>query len=201
MKDKSYNIILGSSSKRRQDLLKIIFNDFQIINPLTEENYKKNKPEDIVIELAEKKSFCINIKNNDLLITADTIVCCEDLILGKPSNAKESEDYLKKLSNKKHEVLTGVSLRNINKKISFCVITDVYFKKLTSQMIKYYIDNYNTLDKAGAYGIQDFGAVFVDKIIGDYYNIMGLPISYLFDYYYSYFGRIECQKNYCQERN
>ncbi|BBE32045.1 septum formation protein Maf [Tepiditoga spiralis] len=175
-----YNIILGSGSPRRYELLKLLFNNFEVKVSNTVEKYSSKKPENIVVELSELKSNSIKISNDKLLITADTIVVLNEKIIGKPNNFEDAFHMLKSLSGKKHEVFTGVTIRTLNKKRCFYEKTEVFFNNLTDSIIKFYLSTYEPFDKAGSYGIQDFGAVFINKIIGDYYNVMGLPISRLF---------------------
>ena len=175
-----YNIVLGSGSPRRFELLKLLFNDFKVRTSNIDEKYTSEKPEDIVIELSELKSSSIKIKDDELLITADTVVVLNEKIIGKPKNFEDAFYMLNALSGKKHEVFTGVTIRTINKKRCFYEKTEVFFNNLDDSIIKYYLSAYEPFDKAGSYGIQDFGAVFINKIIGDYYNVMGLPISRLY---------------------
>jgi len=122
------------------------------------------------------------LKKNELVITADTIVWIENKCLGKPKTKNESKEMLKKISNKDHKVITSVCLTSIDKQIIFNEKSLVSFRKLKTNEINYYVDNFYTLDKAGAYGIQDWiGIIGIKKIIGSYTNIVGLPVSQLIE--------------------
>jgi len=182
-----YEIILGSASPRRKELLNGLGIKFKVINLNNDEDetYPDNlKKEEIPVFLAIKKSnkFSDLINYNTIIITADTIVYLENKVIGKPSNEKEAFEMLKFLSGKKHEVITGVCIKNINKMISFFDISEVYFKNLSDEEISYYIKKYKPLDKAGAYGIQEWiGYIAIEKIIGSFYNVMGLPIKLVYE--------------------
>jgi len=178
--DSRVEIVLGSSSPRRQELLKLIVKNFSIRTANTEETYKSVTPDEIVKEISYKKSKDIEISEGELLITADTIVTLDGKIFGKPHNYDEAFNMLQSLSNKTHYVYTGITLRSLEKFTSFYELSKVTFYKLDKGVIDFYIKNYNVYDKAGAYAIQDFAAVFVKKIEGDYYNIMGLPLAKLY---------------------
>ncbi|OQX97387.1 MAG: septum formation protein Maf [Bacteroidetes bacterium 4572_128] len=147
-------------------------------------NSKNLKKEEVAIFLSKKKARSLEkkISDNEIFITADTIVCFEDEILGKPKNEKEAQEMLNKLSNNKHEVITGVCVFSKKKEKNFFTKTDVFFKEISVEEINYYIKNYKPFDKAGAYGIQEWiGLAFVEKIEGSYFNVVGLPISKLYD--------------------
>jgi septum formation protein len=174
---KNFDIILGSSSPRRKELIQIIFKNVEVIKPNVEETYDSTIPEKIAIELSKKKSDFFKGINNKVILTADTIVVLNGKIYNKPNDEVEAINMLRDLSSKKHEVITGVTIKYNEKSLSFFEKSEVYFKKIPEEIIKYYVQNHNPFDKAGSYGIQDFSAVFVEKIVGDYYNIMGLPIS------------------------
>lgn len=121
-------------------------------------------------------------KEETVILAADTIVILEGQILGKPANKAEAVSFLKSLSGKQHEVVTGVVLLDNNKEHCFSVRTKVYFRKLSENQIRFYIDNYQPFDKAGAYAIQEWiGLIGVEKIEGDYYNVVGLPMSAVFE--------------------
>lgn len=173
-------IILGSSSQRRIELLKTFKIDFVAISPeIDESEINSTTPEDIVIELALKKANAIKAKADDIIISADTLVCTSKKIFGKPKNSKEAFEMLKELSGKWHKVFTGVCVKIKNEEILFYEVTKVKFRKLEDSEIEYYISTGEPLDKAGAYGIQGLGGVFVEKIIGDYTNVVGLPLPKL----------------------
>jgi len=178
-----FNIILGSSSPRRNELLKSLGFDF-VINPSNaDENYPLNlKGHEIPVFLAEKKASLFNgvLTETDLLITADTIVWCEGEIFNKPINFEEGKLMLQTLSGKMHEVFTAVCLKSANKQIIFYDATKVYFKKFTNEEIEYYLNKYKPYDKAGSYGVQEWiGYIGIEKIEGSFYNVMGLPVKKL----------------------
>ncbi len=178
-----FNIILGSSSPRRNELLKSLGFDF-VINPSNaNENYPLNlKGYEIPVFLAEKKASSFNgvLSETDLLITADTIVWCEGEIFNKPINFEEGKLMLQTLSGKMHEVFTGVCLKSAKKQIIFYDATKVYFKKFTNEEIEYYLNKYKPYDKAGSYGVQEWiGYIGIEKIEGSFYNVMGLPVKKL----------------------
>ncbi|MEG2319327.1 MAG: Maf family protein, partial [Mucinivorans sp.] len=141
------------------------------------------KPHDVPSFLSELKSkgYPLDIKENEILITADTVVIENNEIIGKPTSRDAAIKILEKLSGKKHEVLSAVTLRTIDGMHTFTVSTDVYFRELSQEEIIYYIDKYHPMDKAGAYGIQEWiGCTAVKKISGSFYNVMGLPIQVLY---------------------
>ncbi len=180
-----YKILLGSQSPRRKELLKKMDMDFKTVSIKADEFYPDVLPATEVPEyLALKKSLAYKkLKNNELLITADTIVVLDGIILEKPRNKTAAKKMLKALSGQKHEVITGVCLRTKNDILTFAESSEVYFKKLKNKDIKYYVDKYKPFDKAGAYGIQEWiGLTGINKIKGSYYNIMGLPTVKLRDY-------------------
>ncbi|SHE71513.1 septum formation protein [Marinitoga hydrogenitolerans DSM 16785] len=177
-------IILGSNSPRRKEILSKIGLSFDIRVSTAKEYSEKVNPVDYAKELSLKKSKDIEIFEDELLITADTIVAFENEILGKPKNEIEAFNMLKKLSGKKHVVITGITFRTLKEIYTIDDTTEVYFHELSDEIIKYYIKNYKPLDKAGSYGIQDFGGTFIEKINGDYYNVMGLPLNKVFWYLY-----------------
>lgn len=184
-KIKNYNIILASKSPRRQMLLSGIGLKFEVIIPEIIENFDPTlSNEKIVEELSILKANAIDVrkyKDNYLLITADTIVSINNNILNKPKNYDDAFNMLRTLSGSKHEVITGVLLKSANKQKFFYDNTFVYFKELTDQEIKYYLDNYKPYDKAGSYGIQEWiGYIAIEKVEGSFYNVMGLPITQLY---------------------
>ena len=177
------NIILGSQSPRRKEMLKLMGLDFKVKKINVNENFSQNlSATKAAVFLSMKKANAYSIKKNDLLICADTIVYSDKKILGKPSTKKQAAIMLQALSNKKHFVVTGVTIKMINKEVSFYERSTVYFNKLSRQEINFYIENYNALDKAGGYGIQDWiGIIGIKKIAGCYYNVMGLPTSLVYN--------------------
>lgn len=179
------DIILASSSPRRKEILGNTNLKFKIIKSnIDEVILSKESPYQVVMRLAYEKSMDIAYSNRDkLIIGADTVVCLDDVILGKPKDELEAIEMIKKLSGKTHQVITGISLINLNanKKIIDYVVSYVKFKNLSHEDVMDYIQTNESLDKAGAYGIQGYGALLVEEIKGDYFNIVGLPISKLSD--------------------
>ena len=181
-----YNIILGSASPRREELLSDIGLKFSIQSTDKEESFSHSLKEEGIAEfLAKQKSEFLseNLQQNDLLITADTIVSFNNELLNKPGNKEEAFKTLNKLSENTHKVITGVCLKSKNKKVVFSVTTLVTFKALSGDEIHYYINKYNPYDKAGSYGIQDWiGKIGIININGSYTNVVGLPISDLYQH-------------------
>lgn len=182
---KKYNIILASKSPRRQQLMKEMGFTFTVKDVDVDEHYPAHlSMSEIPVYIAEQKAkpFEGHIKNNDLVITADTIVYLNGEVLGKPRNEQHAKQILLKLSGQKHQVITGVCLKNIQKQKSFFSLTDVFFKELTKQEIDYYIKEFRPFDKAGAYGIQEWiGYIGIKRIEGSFFNVMGLPIQKLYE--------------------
>ncbi len=178
-------VILASASPRRKEILQNTKLNFDIQKSDIEEVILENEsPEDMVVRLAYEKAFDVAKRNTDrLVIGADTIVALDNEVLGKPKDQNEAYQMIKRLSNKTHKVITGISLINLkeNKIIKDYVVSFVTFKDLSENSIKDYINTNESLDKAGAYGIQGYGALLVKNIQGDYFNIVGLPISRLSD--------------------
>lgn len=181
---KKYNIILASGSPRRKSLLRDLGLNFEV---RIIKNIDESFPDDLIPEkvaefIAGKKAGAYKdlISEKDLVITADTVVCCKNKILGKPSGRKEAVEMIKSLSGSVHYVYTGVCLLSKDKKDSFTSMTKVSFTTLTDEQINYYIDTFKPYDKAGAYGIQEWiGLVGVKSISGSYHNVMGLPVCRL----------------------
>ena len=173
-------IILASKSPRRQELLKGLNIPFEIMTKEVDESFPDSiNPTDVAQYLAELKAeaFEMDLKNDAIIITADTVVISEGKILGKPSNSSDSRQMLNQLSNRSHNVITGVCIKSKQKTVSFSVSTMVQFKSLSSQEIDYYIAQYKPFDKAGSYGIQEWiGYIGIPKIEGSYFNVMGLPV-------------------------
>ena len=181
-----YNIILGSASPRRKELLTDIGLIFSIQTIDKEETFPTTiKEEEIAEFLAKQKSEFLSedLQQNDLLITADTIVSFKNELLNKPKTKEEACKTLNKLSENTHKVITGICLKSKKKEIVFSVTTLVTFKALSENEIHHYINKYNPYDKAGAYGIQDWiGKIGVNHINGSYTNVVGLPISELYQH-------------------
>ena len=178
-----YNIILGSQSPRRKELLQKTGLKFIVeISEAKEEfeNYKKIEDAAKSMALLKAKSFK-NLKNNDVLICADTLVSINQKILGKPKTRTEAKKMLKILSGKKHKVTTGVVIKSIKKQKIFHDSTIVMFKELSEQDIEYYIKEFKPYDKAGSYAIQEWiGIIGIKWIKGSYFNVMGLPTEKLY---------------------
>ena len=182
----NYSIILASGSPRRQQFFKDLVLDFEIRLKDVEEIYPPElKAEEITNYLAELKAnaFEGEINDNEILITSDTIVWHKDKALGKPKDKADAFAILKSLSNATHEVITSVCFKTKNKTETLFEVTKVTLTTLSDDVIRYYMDNYQPYDKAGAYGIQEwFGYVGVSKIEGSYTNVMGLPTDKVFHY-------------------
>lgn len=181
----SRKYILASRSDRRKKLLKQLGLDFVSIESNTDEiNSNKISPVELVkINSVNKSRKVAADFKNEVVIGSDTIVVLGKTVLGKPKNEKEAVKFLARLSNKKHVVYTGINLidTRTSKELFTYEKTTVYFRKLKTEEIKHYVKNHKPLDKAGAYGIQDdFGCLFINKIAGDYYNVVGLPLTNLF---------------------
>ncbi|MFA9389755.1 MAG: Maf family nucleotide pyrophosphatase [Prolixibacteraceae bacterium] len=179
-----FHVVLASKSPRRQQLLAELGIQFEVELIEVEEVFPNNLPINEVPEYLAKlkaQAFQNQLSENDLIITSDTIVTINNEVLGKPANYNEGFEMLMKLSGKGHQVATGVYLLSKNKQVAFTSITDVFFKTLTSEEIDYYLTKYQPYDKAGAYGIQEWiGHIGVERIVGSYFNVMGLPIQRLY---------------------
>ncbi|HRN40787.1 MAG TPA: Maf family nucleotide pyrophosphatase [Vicingus sp.] len=179
------DIVLASKSPRRQQLLKDLGLNFAVVIKEVEEVYPYNlKKQEVALYLSKLKAdaFLPDLKENQLVITSDTIVCLDDKIIGKPKDRDDAFNMLSDLSGKMHEVVTAVTLTSIEKQVSFYVTTQVYFKTLSNFEIDYYINHYKPFDKAGSYGIQEWiGYIGIEKIVGSYFNVMGLPVKELYD--------------------
>ncbi|MEZ3421396.1 MAG: Maf family protein [Eubacterium sp.] len=173
-------LILASKSPRRKELLGFITNDFIVVSEEIDETVPEDMtPENAVLYLSRKKAELFQ-NSEDVVIGADTIVVLNGKILGKPADEEEAFSMLKSLSGKEHSVLTGVTLISPSGKKSFYKETKVKFFELSDGEISNYIKTGECMDKAGAYGIQGFGSLLVEKIDGDYFNVVGLPVSALF---------------------
>ncbi|MGZ3889428.1 MAG: Maf-like protein [Mucilaginibacter sp.] len=176
-------VILASKSPRRQELLRLMDIDFRIVLKDVDESYPDNlSPEEIAIYIAEKKAKAFNESVDDeIVLTADTIVSIDGLILGKPETTDDAFRMLQTLSGKVHRVITGVCLLYKHKHNLFHDVSEVFFRKLTDEEIRFYVDKYQPLDKAGAYGIQEWiGLIGIDRINGSYTNVVGLPTEKLY---------------------
>lgn len=179
-------IVLASNSPRRKELLEMLGVGFEVIPDNTPEPELSGlSPADTVIQLAKfkGKNVASKLKSDEevIIISADTVVATENRILGKPKTKEDALEILKSLSGSKHSVYTGVYIieKSSKKSANFYEKTEVYFKNLDISEIKDYINTGEPMDKAGAYGIQSLGALFVEKIYGDYFNVVGLPLCTL----------------------
>jgi septum formation protein len=181
-----YEIILASKSPRRQQLLNDLGLNFTVQSMDIPEVFPENLGmTEVPVYLAELKAeaFRPQLKDNQLLITADTIVWLDGHVLNKPADYNEGFRMLSDLSGKKHQVITGVCLLSARKKISFYALTDVWFKQLSDTEINYYLEHYKPYDKAGAYGIQEWiGYVGINHIEGSFFNVMGLPVQSVYEH-------------------
>lgn len=179
----NHKIILASKSPRRQELLKLMDIQFRIVLNEVDESYPEHlKPEEIAVYIAEKKAYAFDeIVGQEVVLTADTIVCIDKLVLGKPGNPAQAIEMLGILSGRMHRVITGVCLLYKHKYHTFFDISEVFFRKLTVDEISSYVNKYQPLDKAGAYGIQELiGLTGIEKINGSYTNVVGLPTEMLY---------------------
>ena len=181
-----YKIILASNSPRRKELLAGLDVQFEVrIIPGIDESYPDTLPTMEIAEyIAQKKAkaYRETMADDELIITADTIVVLDDKVLGKPKNAEEARCMLHALSGKTHQVVTGVVLTTKELQKHFSVVSNVTFKTLSDNEIDYYVDTYKPMDKAGAYGIQEWiGYVGVTRLEGSYFNVMGLPVQRIYE--------------------
>lgn len=177
-------IILASKSPRRKELMGLIPVGFEVITKEVEEKIDESKtPEENVRQLAEQKAYAVAQDHPDRwIVGCDTIVVSKEGIMGKPKDELDAAYMLEVLQGDWHKVCTGVSLTHIQRGItkSFVVTSLVYMRALTKQEIEWYVQTGEPMDKAGAYGIQGYASNFIDKIEGDYFNIVGLPVSMLY---------------------
>ena len=186
MSFKDYHIILASNSPRRKELLRGLDIAFDVrVQPDIAEDYPADTaPADVAAYISREKAnaYKDTIAENELIITADTVVIVGNEILGKPHDDAEAKEMLHKISGQKHQVVTGVCLTTTEKQHCFSVSTDVTFKNLKEEEIDYYIETYSPLDKAGAYGIQEWiGYIGVTALEGSYFNVMGLPVQRIWE--------------------
>lgn len=177
-------IILASNSPRRKELLSGLGIDFEVrVKKDIKESFPTDYPtHDIPQYLAMQKASAYQIADDELLITADTMVIVDNKALGKPHNEAEARQMLQEISGRTHQVVTGVCIRTNQKEHSFSVTTDVTFKQLADGEISHYITTYKPFDKAGAYGIQEWiGYIGVTSIHGSYFNVMGLPVQRIYE--------------------
>ncbi len=181
-----YHIILASNSPRRRELLSGLDLDYEVrVLPDIQESYPSGlHADEIPLYIAAEKAAAYRdtMKPGELIITADTVVVLGREVLGKPASLDDARRMLRSLSGCTHQVITGVCLMTTQKERRFSVTTDVTFKELTDEEINYYVDTYRPLDKAGAYGIQEWiGYVGVTGLVGSYFNVMGLPVQRIYN--------------------
>lgn len=177
-------LLLGSKSPRRSEILKLAGFDFDILDIDYEEKIPEStqSPENVPLYLAEQKALHAEKPEGTILITADTLVFLGNQLLGKPRDKNEAFEMLQMLSGKMHKVISGVCIMSDEDKILISDTTKVYFNAFDMKEIEYYIDNFEVLDKAGAYGVQNWiGLIGIEKIEGSYYNVMGLPIDKVYE--------------------
>ncbi|MFL5744937.1 MAG: Maf family protein [Niastella sp.] len=180
-----HRIILASQSPRRKQLLEWAEIPFEIMVQSTAETYPPEMPiPEVPVHIAREKAIAIRQKyeslhdTTNIIIAADTVVVLGNTIIGKPKDREDALDILSRLSGNKHQVITGVVLLKGQQEIAFSDTTDVWFHPLTQEQIAFYVDKYQPYDKAGAYAIQEWiGVVGIKSIQGDFYNVMGLPVS------------------------
>ena len=178
-------IVLGSASPRRRELLAGLGLEFTVeATPGAPETYSPDlQPEEIpsVLAVSKSEAFHRPLEPEEILITADTVVICGEDILGKPAGEEDAARMLRELSGRTHRVVTGVCLRDTERRHVFSCTSEVEFKPLTDEEIAYYIDRYRPFDKAGSYGIQEWiGYIGITSIRGSYFNIVGLPVQRLY---------------------
>lgn len=173
-------IVLASQSPRRKQLLEWAEIPFEIIVKETDEHFPPGiPPEEVAVYIARNKALAVQENAADkTVLAADTIVVLDDHIIGKPVHREDAVSMLLALSGEKHRVVTGVVIRKGDKEIAFADVTEVEFHSISEQEIEFYVDKYKPYDKAGAYAIQEWiGVVGIKSIHGDFYNVMGLPVS------------------------
>ncbi len=181
-----YHIVLASNSPRRKELLSGLDIPFEVrVLDGIDESYPQDLPaKEIAGYISHKKAAAYQqlIADDELIITADTIVILGQKVMGKPKDIAEAKEMLHELSGHTHQVITGVCLTTKKKQVCFSVETDVTFKELTNEEIEYYVNHYRPMDKAGAYGIQEWiGHVGVTGMNGSYFNVMGLPVQRIYE--------------------
>lgn len=174
-------IILASQSPRRKQLLEWAEVPFEIVVKETDEAYPDGlKVDEVAVHIARNKALAVQniVEPGAIVLAADTIVVLDKRIIGKPTDREDAISILSDLAGNKHSVITGVVIRQHEKEIAFADTTDVLFHELSKQQIEFYVDKYKPFDKAGAYAIQEWiGVVGIKSVSGDFYNVMGLPVS------------------------
>ena len=174
------HIILASASPRRKELLEKFGVPFLIrVADIDETMNPGNSPFDEVARVSRRKALAVEKEADDMLIAADTIVVCEGKILGKPRDEADAKAMLRLLSGRDHQVMTGCTVLRGENCVTFTEVTDIHFRELTDREIDRYVASGEPMDKAGSYGIQGGAALFCERMVGDYYNVMGLPVCRL----------------------
>lgn len=174
------NIVLASKSPRRKEILENIGLEFSVFSPDCDENIKEKSPKKLVCALARKKADAVKEQYGDtkdtLFVAADTVVCIKNKILGKPKDKADAINMIKALSGKRHKVITGIALSFNGKTVCCSETTNVFFKAVLQSEIDAYVETNEAYDKAGGYAIQGTASRWIEKINGDYFNVVGLPI-------------------------
>ena len=182
---KGYKLVLASQSPRRRELLKGLDVEFSTCSVDADESFPADlKGADAVQYICKAKANAYKplLDNNTIAITADTVVILDDKIIGKPKSYEEAFSMIRSLSGRVHEVITAVCIFSKEKYEEFYSSTEVHFSEITDEEIKYYIDKYKPFDKAGSYGVQEWiGYIGIEKIVGSYFNVMGLPVKRLYN--------------------
>ena len=182
---KQWRLVLASQSPRRRQLLQDAGIEFSLAERFEcEESYPETLPAAEVAEYLSRlksEAYPEILGAREILLTADTVVVAKQRVLGKPADRSEAIEMIELLSGSEHEVVTGVTLRSAERMVSFSALSKVYFRELSREEIEYYVDTYSPMDKAGAYGIQEWiGYVGIESIEGSFYNVMGLPVQRLY---------------------
>ncbi len=174
------NVILASQSPRRRELMELLHIPFSVrIADIDETMNPELAPYDEVARLSREKAMAVPRQAEDVVIAADTVVVCGGKVLGKPATKDRAVQMLRLLSGRAHQVMTGLTVLRGEESITGTEVTDVYFRALSEEEIAAYVRTGEPMDKAGAYGIQGGGAIFAEKLVGDYYNVVGLPVCRL----------------------
>ena len=186
MEDVKWKIILASNSPRRKELLAGLDLQFEVrVLQGIDESYPADLPTQKIAEFISKKkadAYVETMADDELVITADTVVILGDEVMGKPHDEADAKRMLGELSGRTHQVATGVTLSTRQRQMSFSVVTNVTFKELSADEIDYYVRTYQPMDKAGAYGIQEWiGYIGVTALEGSYFNVMGLPVQRIYE--------------------
>ena len=173
-------LILASASPRRKELLGLFHIPFTIrVADIDEAMDSQKSPFDEVARVSRLKALAVSREADDIVIAADTIVVCEGRVLGKPGTEAEAAQMLQLLSGRDHQVMTGCTVIRGEVSVTFTEVTDLHFRALSQKEIENYVASGEPMDKAGAYGIQGGAALFCERMVGDYYNVMGLPVCRL----------------------